>query len=59
MANENWDNNTPIGIRTKLALKVLLLIFKILSPYEFEHRFEDSIKKIESDIMGIDIKADK
>lgn len=53
MASENWDNKEPIGIRTKLALRVLLLMFKILSPYQFEHRFEKDINKLEADINGI------
>lgn len=50
---ENWDNKEPIGIRTKLALRVLLLMFKILSPYQFEHRFEKDLTKLEADINGI------
>lgn len=50
---ENWDNKEPIGIRTKLALRVLLLMFKILSPYRFEHRFEKDLSKLEADINGI------
>lgn len=53
MSAENWDNKEPIGIRTKLALRVLLLMFKILSPYQFEHRFEKDITKLEADINGI------
>ncbi len=54
---ENWDNKEPIGIRTKLALRVLLLMFKILSPYQFEHRFEKDLKKLEDDINGIQKEA--
>lgn len=50
---DNWDNKEPIGIRTKIALKVLLLMFKILAPYQFEHRFEKDLKQISDDIMGI------
>lgn len=50
---ENWDNKEPIGIRTKLALRVLLLMFKILSPYQFEHRFDKDLTKLEADINGI------
>ena len=50
---ENWDNKEPIGIRTKLALRVLLLMFKILSPYQFEHRFEKDLTKLEADINAI------
>lgn len=38
--SDHWDNDTKLGIRTKLALRILMLMFKILAPYEFEHRFE-------------------
>lgn len=50
---ENWDNKEPIGIRTKLALRVLLLMFKILSPYQFEHRFSKDLTALETDINNI------
>lgn len=50
---ENWDNKEPIGIRTKLALRVLLLMFKILSPYQFEHRFSKDLTALEADINNI------
>lgn len=56
---ENWDNKEPIGIRTKLALRVLLLMFKILSPYQFEHRFSKDLSKLEDDINGIQKEAKK
>lgn len=50
---DNWDNKEPIGIRTKLALRVLLLMFKILSPYQFEHRFSKDLAALETDINNI------
>lgn len=56
---ENWDNKEPIGIRTKLALRVLLLIFKILSPYQFEHRFSKDLSALEADINGLGKEAKK
>jgi hypothetical protein len=56
---ENWDNKEPIGIRTKLALRVLLLMFKILSPYQFEHRFSKDLEKLEADINGIQKEGKK
>ena len=56
---ENWDNKEPIGIRTKLALRVLLLMFKILSPYQFEHRFSKDLTQLEADINGIGKEAKK
>lgn len=57
--SDNWDNKEPIGIRTKLALKILLLMFKILAPYQFEHRFEKDLKQLSDDIMGIQTEAPK
>lgn len=56
---ENWDNKEPIGIRTKLALRVLLLMFKILSPYQFEHRFSADLTALEADINGLGKEAKK
>lgn len=56
---ENWDNKEPIGIRTKLALRVLLLMFKILSPYQFEHRFSKDLTALEADINGLGKEAKK
>lgn len=55
---ENWDNKEPIGVRTKLALRVLLLMFKILSLYQFEHRFSKDLTELEKDINAIG-KEDK
>ena len=49
----NWDNKDAIGTRTKLALRVLLMMFKILSPYEFEHRFNKDLTALETDINGL------
>lgn len=51
--SENWDNKDPINPRTRLALRVLLLIFKILSPYQFEHRFSNDLQQLEADISSI------
>ncbi len=55
MANtdNNWDNDDPIDLRTKIALKILILMFKILSPYKFEHRFEKDLKSINEDIGNV------
>lgn len=47
---ENWDNKEPIGMRTKIALRVLMLMFKILSPYQFEHRFEKDLAGLQKAI---------
>lgn len=44
--SENWDNTEQLPMRTKLAVRLLLLAVKILSPYKFEHRFEEEFKEI-------------
>lgn len=51
--DEDWGNEEPMNLRTKIALRVLMLMFKILSPYRFEHRFEKELKAIDDDIKGI------
>jgi len=51
--SEEWENEEPMHLRTKIALRVLLLMFKILGPYRFEHRFEKDIKGLEEDIRSI------
>lgn len=50
---EDWENENKIDIRTKIALKVLLLIFKVLSPYRFANGFEADIKQLEKDIYSL------
>lgn len=57
MSSENWDNKEPIGMRTKLALRVLMLMFKILSPYQFEHRFEKDMGDLQKAIDSLDKDA--
>lgn len=53
MVKEDWNNDQKIDLRGKIALKVLLLIFKILSPYKFAHEFEADIKQLEKDIYSL------
>lgn len=57
MATDHWENKDEIGVRTKIALRILLLMFKVLSPYQFEHRFEKDITKLEADINAIGKEA--
>lgn len=52
--SSNWENKEPIGMRTKLALRVLLLMFKIISPYQFEHRFEKETEALQKAIDTLD-----
>lgn len=50
---EDWSNEQKIDLRTKVALKVLLLIFKVLSPYRFAHEFKKDLEQLEKDIYGL------
>lgn len=50
---DNWENENPIDLRTKIALKVLFLIFRVLSPYRFSHDFEKEITSIQKEIEGL------
>lgn len=53
MATDNWENNNEIDLRTKIALKVLIIMFKVISPYKFAHQFQADIEKLEKDIYGL------
>jgi len=47
---ENWEDSRPLDYRTKLGLRVLLLIFKVISPYKFAHDFEKEIAAIQKQV---------
>lgn len=47
---ENWENEEKIDARTRFAIKILFFIFKVLSPYKFEHRFEKELKRLEDEM---------
>ncbi len=53
MGKEDWSNEEKIDLRTKIALKVLLLVFKVLSPYRFAHEFKNQIDELEKDIYSL------
>lgn len=53
MAKENWENENPIDARTRIALKVLFLIFKVLSPYRFAHDFSKDIENLQKELEGL------
>lgn len=44
--NSDWSNEKSLNIRTKLALRVLMLMFSIIAPYQFGHQFEAEIKSL-------------
>ncbi len=48
MAGE-WTNDKELNIRTKLGLRLLMMMFAIVAPYQFGKNFETemgAIKKI-------------
>lgn len=49
----DWENDNKIDLRTKIALKVLIIIFKVLSPYKFAHEFKADIEKLEKDVYSL------
>lgn len=53
MTTSNWENEEAISFRTRIALKVLFLMFKVLSPYQFEHRFNSEIKALEKELDNL------
>lgn len=50
---EDWENDSKIDLRTKIALKVLLIIFKVLSPYRFANEFKKDLEALEKDIYSL------
>ena len=47
---DNWENKAKIDVRTRLAIKILFFIFKVLSPYRFAHDFEEDLKKLQAEV---------
>ena len=47
---DRWNNENKIDIRTKIAVRVLLVIVKILEPYKFKHEFQSDFDAIEKSI---------
>ena len=48
--SQDWSNETDLSYRAKLGLRVLLLIFKVVAPYQFAHQFEKEIEAIQKQI---------
>lgn len=47
---EDWNNSNKIDARTRLALKILFFIFKVLSPYRFATSFEKELKALQDEM---------
>ena len=48
--NEKYSNSKPLNLRTRISLKVLLLMYRTLSPYEYEHQFKKEIEDLAKSI---------
>ena len=44
--NEKYMNAQPLNLRTRIALKVLLIMYRTLSPYEYEHQFKKELEDL-------------
>lgn len=44
--DEVYSNNKPLNLRTRISLKILLLMYRTLAPYEYEHQFKNEINDI-------------
>lgn len=53
MSNNEWQNDEKIDARTKIALKVLFVMFKVLSPYRFGSQFEKDIEAIKKELDAL------
>lgn len=48
--DKEWSNNHDLGIRTKIALRILLLMVKVASPYRWEHEYKKELEAIDKTI---------
>lgn len=44
--DEVYSNSKPLNLRTRISLKILLLMYRTLAPYEYEHQFKSEINDI-------------
>jgi len=47
-----WTNDKQLNLRSRIALKLLLLAIKVVEPYQFGHQFEEDYKKLNDLIDG-------
>lgn len=52
--SDNWTNEKKLNLRTKLALKILLFMVKVISPYQFEHQFQKELEAIDKLITEVE-----
>lgn len=44
--DEEYGNDKPVDFRTKLALKILMVMIRIIMPYRYEHQFDKQLNEI-------------
>lgn len=54
----SWTNEKPLNLRTRIALKLIIIAVKIIEPYQFQHEFEKDWKELET-IINQDPKGGK
>jgi hypothetical protein len=47
---DEWENENKIDVRTRVAIKILFFIFKVLSPYRFAASFEKELKMLQEEL---------
>lgn len=53
MISDEWENKSKIDVRTKLAIKMLFFIFKVLSLYRFAHEFKTDLEKLQKEVDAL------
>lgn len=48
--SEEWQNKEKLDVRTKLGLRVLMLMFRIISPYRFAHEFNKELEALQKQL---------
>ena len=49
--DKEWSNNEELGTRTKIALRILLLMVKVVAPYRWEHEYKKEIEAVDKAIV--------
>ncbi len=51
--SKEWENEDKLNVRTKIGLKVLFLMFKVIAPYQFASQFEKDIEAIKKELDAL------
>lgn len=42
----DWTNDKALNLRSRIALKLILLAIKVVEPYQFGHQFTEDYNKL-------------